>query len=63
MRNVLSVSDVLQASISGTQEPRPGFPSEARVALDVVASDRSGQPVSDLRQDELRVFVISGATR
>jgi VWFA-related protein len=40
-----------------TQTPPPTFPSEAQVVvLDVIAKDRKGRPVDDLRPGELQVF-------
>jgi len=45
------------AGRAAAQGDPPRFRSEAQVVvLDVVASDRRGQPVADLRQDELQVF-------
>jgi len=45
------------AAPNTVQNAPPTFPSEASVVvLDVVANDRKGQPVGDLRPDELQVF-------
>ena len=53
----VSVTLALGGLRSLAQEPPPRFPTDAQVVvLDVVATDRKGKPVDDLRPNELQVL-------
>jgi VWFA-related protein len=57
MERASRVPILLLAAAAAAQDVPPTFRSEAQVVvLDVVATDRKGQPLDDLRREELQVF-------
>src|SRR5687768_16119493 len=57
MTRLLCLIAVLAAAVAGTRAQAPAERVSGRVVIDVVAVDRNGVPVMDLKQEEVEVWI------